>query len=103
MPLLVSKEYSRLLQGLQSIAIKKPSEEIITEAPFVLGCDETHYNEMKGAIASVQHHFPQASIYFYDLGLTNEQSKEVSVLQLVIISRAGKGQDGCICYMGTMP
>lgn len=78
MPLFVSKEYVSLLEELQSKAVIKPNEDMIIGAPFVLGCDSTHYKEMKGAIASIQHYFPQASIHFYDLGLTDAQSEEVS-------------------------
>ena len=52
-------------------------EMTINQFVFVTGVSENHFNELKDAIGSVQAHFPGRKIYYYDIGLNEEQKKQV--------------------------
>ena len=44
---------------------------------FVTSASSNHFNESMDMIASIQTHFPDKDVYFYDLGLTSYQIQEV--------------------------
>ena len=44
---------------------------------FVTGASKNHFNESKDAIGSVQAYFPGRKIYYYDLGLNEDQKNQV--------------------------
>ena len=53
------------------------NEKNVKQFVFVTGVSESHFNESKDAIASVQAHFPGRKLYYYDIGLNEEQKKQV--------------------------
>ena len=52
-------------------------ENNVNRFVFVTGVSENHFKESKDAIASVQAHFPGRKLYYYDIGLNEEQKHQV--------------------------
>ena len=50
---------------------------------FITGSSSNHFEESKDLIASIQSVFPQKSIYYYDLGLNNEEIEQVKSISLL--------------------
>ena len=55
------------------------SFDIRRDLIFVIGCDKSHFEESKAAIASTQRHYPDYPIIYYDLGLTESQKVRCQV------------------------
>ena len=62
---------------------RKPIESIDAKTPFfdlvapVTGCSSNHYGEFKPHIQDFRKSFPGTKYFFYDLGISDEQIKEV--------------------------
>ena len=49
----------------------------VSKFVFVTGCDSDHFAESTDAVASIQKYFPGHQIWYFDLGLKQEQIKQV--------------------------
>lgn len=71
-----------------TLCLQKHFVELNTETlesfVFVSAASSNHFNEIKDAIASVQKQFPEKLIYIHDLGLKDEQVKEVVYFTSII-------------------
>ena len=50
---------------------------VMTEFVFVMAASSNHFDESVDAVASIQTIMPEKKIIYYDLGLKEEQIKEV--------------------------
>ena len=66
--------YRMKLPPTQFVSLDKKN---VNPFVFVTAVSENHFSESIDAIASVQAHFPRRKIYYYDIGLNEEQKHQV--------------------------
>ena len=69
---------------------RKPVESVDAKTPFfdivvpVTGCSSNHFGEFKGNIAQFTKHYPGVKMFFYDLGLSDSEVKEVKEMPFMV-------------------
>ena len=53
------------------------TSETASRFAVAMASSENHFNETKDGLASAQFHFPGKTLVYYDIGLSQEQIKEV--------------------------